>query len=585
MDMSKSVIRKIRFFWRKRLRRISYGNAEREIQNAAAVFFFRDVRKPRRTESKMKLSFQEFHNKVYGCYLGKNIGGTLGAPFEGFRGLYHMDWFMQDVSEPVPNDDVDLQLVWLRAAERAGRDIDSHVLEYYWNTYISATLCEYGTGKNNFNQGAVAPLSGYLRNQNRDSNGAWIRSEIWACLCAGSPWLAATYAYYDSSVDHSGEGVYAAVFTATMQSAAFFESDVEKLTEIALSYIPEDCAVARAVRCALDCYHTGKTWEETRIALFRETPSSFGQTWRWEGIKGIPVSEICPEYFPDPAIPRAEPGFDAPWSIGAIVAALLYGGGDFGKTICTATNMGEDTDCTAGTAGSIIGIILGADGIPEKWKNAVSDRIVTCTLCSDADARYPKTVEELTFRLLKVAPEFLRDKCVFAGTERVDAEHAPDWAVGGYEVASAASLAYDKSVYEVCNTDPEDIKELLKESPDTVRRHYHTLTVTAAYDESLVKIRANGTKKMRIGFINKLIKPQYLTVKLHGVPEDWTVNCGKEFCVGLEHLHGGSNRNAIELEITTGELNRASYTIVMEMISNGRSEREYFPITFLNGCC
>lgn len=532
----------------------------------------------------MKLSFQEYYDKVYGCYLGKNIGGTHGAPFEGFRGVYNTEWFMQDISSPVPNDDVDLQLVWLRAAEKAGRTLDSHTLEEYWNTFIAATLCEYGAGKNNFNQGAVAPLSGELRNQNSNSNGAWIRTEIWACLCAGNPWLAATYAYYDSSVDHSGEGVYAAIFTATMQAAAFFESDVKKLAEIALSFIPEDCAVRRAVRCAIDCYDAGKTWKETRIALFKETPSSFGQTWRWEGIKDIPVSEICPEYFPDPEIPRAEPGFDAPWSMGAIVAALLYGEGDFGKTVCTATNMGEDTDCTAGTAGSILGIILGASGIPEKWKTAVSNKIATCTLRLDCDSRYPKTVEELAFRLVRLTPEFLRDKCEFANVARAG-ETLPDWSVGGYQVVAADNLSYDKTLYEGIEVDREDIKELLEESPRTVRRHYSGLTVMVGYDENTVAVHAHEVKKLHVTFINKLFTPQYFTVKLHGLEEDWSVNYGTEFCLGIEHLHGGSNRKSIDLEITTGEMKKASYTVIMEAISRGRTERIYFPITFLNGAC
>ena len=144
------------------------------------------------------LKFREYYDKVKGCYLGKNIGGTLGAPFECYRGVYDIDGFMQDVSSPIPNDDVDLQLVWLAAVEQEGRRIDSHVLAEYWDYYVTAVISEYGTGKNNFNKGIMPPHTGYLRNFNRDSNGAWIRTEIWACLCAGNPMLAATYAYYDS---------------------------------------------------------------------------------------------------------------------------------------------------------------------------------------------------------------------------------------------------------------------------------------------------------------------------------------------------------------------------------------------------
>lgn len=129
-----------------------------------------------------------------------------------------------DTSKPIPNDDVDLQLVWLRAVELEKGRLDSHVLAEYWSTYISASLSEYGTGKNNFRMGIRPPLSGHLRNRNRDSNGAWIRTEIWACLAAGHPDVAVRYALEDAMVDHSGEGVYSAIFLAAMQSAAFVEA-------------------------------------------------------------------------------------------------------------------------------------------------------------------------------------------------------------------------------------------------------------------------------------------------------------------------------------------------------------------------
>ncbi len=108
-------------------------------------------------DNKIKINYQEYCDKVKGCYLGKNIGGTLGAPFECYRGVYDIDDFMQDISSPVPNDDVDLQLVWLSAVEHEGKNIDSHTLAKYWETYVS----EYGAGKNNYAMGILPPLSVY----------------------------------------------------------------------------------------------------------------------------------------------------------------------------------------------------------------------------------------------------------------------------------------------------------------------------------------------------------------------------------------------------------------------------------------
>ena len=212
----------------------------------------------------MKIQYKDYKDKILGCLYGKNIGGTLGAPFECYRGVYDVTFYTQDTSKPIPNDDVDLQLVWLRAVELEKGRLDSHVLAEYWSTYISASLSEYGTGKNNFRMGIRPPLSGHLRNRNRDSNGAWIRTEIWACLAAGHPDVAVRYALEDAMVDHSGEGVYSAIFLAAMQSAAFVESDPYKLISIGLSYIPEDCGITKGVHTVMECKEKGMDWKQAR---------------------------------------------------------------------------------------------------------------------------------------------------------------------------------------------------------------------------------------------------------------------------------------------------------------------------------
>ena len=164
----------------------------------------------------MKLSFHEYLDKMRGCWNGKNIGGTLGTPFEGMRGLFDIQYYSQPLDKPLPNDDLDLQLVWLNAVEKYGRNINRELLGEYWLSFIYPDCAEYGAGKNNLRAGLVPPLSGYVGNHYRNSNGSWILTEIWACLCPGHPELAVKYAYEDAIIDHSYEGVYAAVFLAAI---------------------------------------------------------------------------------------------------------------------------------------------------------------------------------------------------------------------------------------------------------------------------------------------------------------------------------------------------------------------------------
>ncbi len=96
----------------------------------------------------MQLTLHDYRNKVLGCWLGKNIGGTLGAPFECKRGVFPIEFYTQDThGEPLPNDDLDLQLVWLNAAEKYGRSVSSSILGEYWLMYVVPNWGEYGAGK------------------------------------------------------------------------------------------------------------------------------------------------------------------------------------------------------------------------------------------------------------------------------------------------------------------------------------------------------------------------------------------------------------------------------------------------------
>ena len=50
-----------------------------------------------------------------------------------------------------------------------------------------------------------------------------------------------------------------------------------------------------------------------------------------------------------------------------VAAALLYGNNDYGRTVCITVENGFDTDCNAATAGSVIGMIVGADNTSDEW--------------------------------------------------------------------------------------------------------------------------------------------------------------------------------------------------------------------------
>lgn len=69
----------------------------------------------------IKLNREELYDKINACWIGKNIGGTIGAPYEGKRELLNVTGFVTEAGKPLPNDDLDLQLVWLRRCTKEAR--------------------------------------------------------------------------------------------------------------------------------------------------------------------------------------------------------------------------------------------------------------------------------------------------------------------------------------------------------------------------------------------------------------------------------------------------------------------------------
>ncbi|MBE6702404.1 MAG: ADP-ribosylglycohydrolase family protein [Ruminococcaceae bacterium] len=328
----------------------------------------------------MKLNFDTYKDKVYACWIGKNVGGTMGTPYEGKREVLDVKGFATAPGEPLPNDDLDLQLVWLHAMENEGPyALDCKKLGEYWLTLVSPFWNEYGIGKTNMRHGLLPPLSGDYENTWKHSNGAWIRTEIWASMAPGCPQIAAKYAIEDACVDHgAGEGTFAAAFVAAMQATAFVIPNIRKCIDVALSAIPADCRVGNTVRKVLSCYDNGVSWLDCRNTVL-EMNADIGTGW-----------------------------FEAPSNVGYTVLGLVYGEGDFKKSMISAINCGDDTDCTAATVGATLGILGGSAAIPQDWKEYIGDRIITMSVAEGIIRNLPDTCTALTERVVKMAPIVLR---------------------------------------------------------------------------------------------------------------------------------------------------------------------------------
>ncbi len=494
----------------------------------------------------MELTFERYLDKVKGCWLGKNVGGTLGIPFEGKRGTFDVGYYTHDITAGMlPNDDLDLQLVFLNAAERFGRALTAENLADYWVYGIPCDWSEYGAGRANVTAGIAPPLSGGLHNEFRNSCGCFIRSELWACLAPGHPEIAVRYAYMDGCVDHADEGVYGEVFCAAVQSAAFAETDTEKLIDIGLSYIPADCALAGAIQLARQTWRDNIGWKEARKTILLAYPDTFG----------LMRSQ------PDPVIPRGELGFDVPANIGLMVMAWLYGQGDISRSICIAAGCGEDADCTAGTLAATLGIAFGSGCFEKRWTDPIGTAIKTFTVDrTKEDVLIPETIDQLTDRVAKLMPVFLQGHCSFENGLVVNMR----------DDAAAAPIKTGWFCQHLF--------------ADTIRNSFSTVTGSSTSFDVKVELPALCLQKdaplqLTVTLQNRWTRQQWIELELYTVENGQTFGYRKQ-PVFLNQYTAGFSSASLSLQFDTAGLAYGRHALQVHARANGNVSRVWVEVPF-----
>jgi hypothetical protein len=145
---------------------------------------------------------------------------------------------------------------------------------------------------------------------------------------------------------NSGDGWYGGVFVSALYSQAFITHDVEYLVEQSLKTIPEGTKFH-------DCIADVIKWHK----LY---PDDWKATWfelekKWNKDVGCPKGVFLSF------------NIDAKINSAYVAIALLYGGGDFTKSIDIAARCGQDADCNPATVGGVLGVMLGYSKIPAFW--------------------------------------------------------------------------------------------------------------------------------------------------------------------------------------------------------------------------
>jgi len=298
------------------------------------------------------LTQAEYRERVHGGWLGQLIGGAVGAPLDGGKQTQEVTGYPEALARSPQGgpcaapaqEGIDFQFAWLRALQGSGPKLGSQELALAWLRHLRHAHGEYPYAYANFCRDVPSPISGAFDNPFREGAGGLARSVLWGMVTPGDPERAASYAQQDASLDHAGAGVEGAMWLAAMASAAFVESEASRLIEVGLTLLLEEGRVARAVRDVARWHGEHAHWARTRDMLLRAYAS-----------EDVRDSTIC---------------------AGLIALALLHGRGEFGQTLLTAANCGWSTGVACAAAGALLGITLGAGGIPADWRDAVRDEVL-----------------------------------------------------------------------------------------------------------------------------------------------------------------------------------------------------------------
>lgn len=297
-------------------------------------------------------------DKIKGGWAGQTIGCTYGGPTEfRYPGTMIQDyipvnyedgcikWWFENA--PGLYDDVYMDLTFVDVFDRHGLDapIEEFALAFadagypLWHANQAARY--------NILNGMMPPESGHWKNNpHADDIDFQIEADYAGLM---SPAMVNTAVGYTDGIGHImnyGDGWYGGVYVAAMYSLAFIYDDIETIVEEALKVIPEE---SNYHRCMSDV-----------IRWFRQYPEDWKQTW-FECEKKWSSDRWCPD------------GVFAPFNIDAtinsayVLIGLLYGRGDFYRTVDIATRCGQDSDCNPATAAGILGTMLGYSNIPEEW--------------------------------------------------------------------------------------------------------------------------------------------------------------------------------------------------------------------------
>jgi ADP-ribosylglycohydrolase len=314
--------------------------------------------------AEVKTTSSALKDKIRGGWAGQTIGVVYGAPVEfKFTGSMIQDYEQIPWNEhyikywwdkkPGLFDDIYNDLTFVEALDQDGLDCSSEKLakRFAYTDYHLAHANQ--ASRYNIKQGIMPPESGnWKNNPHADDIDFQIESDFIGLMTPGLAPQAMEIASRVGHIMNSGDGFYGGAFTSGLYSAAFVYDNPEDILNKALETIPAESEFYQCI-------------DEVR-KLHAKYPDDWTKCWfeiekRWSEDVGCPKGVFLSF------------DIDAKLNSAYVAIGLLYGGGDFGKSMEIAARCGQDADCNPSTVGGVLGVMLGYDGIPAKWREPLSE--------------------------------------------------------------------------------------------------------------------------------------------------------------------------------------------------------------------
>ncbi|BFT74737.1 ADP-ribosylglycohydrolase family protein [Paenibacillus sp. P36] len=308
----------------------------------------------------------DYVERVYAGWLAKVIGVRHGGNIENWtydrieRTFGEITEYLHEFKNFAADDDTNGPMFFLRALEDyvCGMEITAEQMGLTWLNYAPDGHGFYwwgGYGKStehtaylNLKNGIMAPRSGSIEQNGiavAEQIGGQIFIDCWGLIAPGNPQMAAHFAEKIASVSHDGNGKFGGMFIAACIASAFVERDIERIIETGLAHIPADCEYARVTRDV--------------IAFYKASPHDWREAFQF--VKAHYGYDKYPGHchiIPNSAV---------------MILSLLYGEGDFSRTINICNMCGWDTDCNVANVATIMGVRGGIEAIDDKWRKPIND--------------------------------------------------------------------------------------------------------------------------------------------------------------------------------------------------------------------